>query len=141
MAAKLDVFSARSLGHSSRKGQTMATHASPTPAQIRARLDQRRSELLALIEGHGEGGKPVELDQTRVGRLSRMDALQNQAMAQETERRRQQELTRIDAALHRLDEGTYGECLECGEPISEQRLALDPSAPHCIGCADHAERA
>ena len=100
-----------------------------------ARLNARRRDILALIEGHGEDGKPVELDQTRVGRLSRMDALQNQAMAKETERRRQQELVRIEAALLRLADGTYGDCVACGEPIAVKRLELDPSAPHCIDCA------
>ena len=99
------------------------------------RLLKRRRDILALLEGHSEDGKPVELDQTRVGRLSRMDALQNQAMAKETERRRQQELLRIDAALERLRNGTYGDCIECGEPIANKRLELDPSALHCIACA------
>ncbi|MEM8950919.1 MAG: TraR/DksA C4-type zinc finger protein [Pseudomonadota bacterium] len=105
-------------------------------AEIEARLQGRREEILALIEGHGEDGKPVELDQTRVGRLSRMDALQNQAMAKETERRRQQELLHIDEALSRLANGTYGDCLACDEPIAEKRLAFDPSARLCIDCAE-----
>jgi len=82
-----------------------------------------------------EGSRPVELDQTRVGRLSRMDALQGQAMAQETERRRNNELQRIDAALARVDTGDYGYCVICGEEISSKRLALDPSTPLCIDCA------
>lgn len=105
-------------------------------AEIEATLRGRREEVLALIEGHGEDGKPVELDQTRVGRLSRMDALQNQAMAQETERRRRQEMVLIDEALSRLANGTYGDCLECDEPIAEKRLAFDPSARLCIDCAE-----
>ncbi|MGI9484528.1 MAG: TraR/DksA family transcriptional regulator [Geminicoccaceae bacterium] len=109
-------------------------------AEAESRLRQRRLDVLALIEGHGDDGKPVELDQTRVGRLSRMDALQNQAMAQETERRRQQELTQIDNALRRLVDDTYGDCIECGEPIAVKRLALDPSAPLCIDCAGKEER-
>lgn len=117
------------------------TTASPHKiADIGARLNQRRKEILSLIEGHGGDGKPVELDQTRVGRLSRMDALQNQAMAQETERRRQQELGRIDSALRRLADGTYGDCMECGETIAEKRLSFDPSARLCIDCADMEER-
>lgn len=111
----------------------------PEYAKAEAQLRERRLDVLALIEGHGEDGRPVELDQTRVGRLSRMDALQNQAMAQETERRRQHELTQIDAALRRLEDGSYGECLECGEPIAAKRLELDPSAPLCIGCAGKGE--
>jgi len=105
-------------------------------AEIKAILEERRLDIQALIDGHGEDGKPVELDQTRVGRLSRMDALQNQAMARETERRRQQELLRIDTALERLDEGAYGDCADCGEPIAEKRLAFDPSTLLCIDCAE-----
>lgn len=106
-----------------------------TTADFEALLHQRRAEILTLIGDHEEDARPVELDQTRVGRLSRMDALQSQAMAKETERRRHQELERIDLALKRLADGDYGECLECGEPIAAKRLAFDPSAALCIECA------
>lgn len=95
----------------------------------------RREELLTVMKASIEGSRPVELDQTRVGRLSRMDALQGQAMAQETERRRKIELQRIDAALARVEAGDYGYCVTCGEEISSKRLALDPSTPLCIDCA------
>ena len=103
--------------------------------EIKARLEQRRQDILSLIASHEENARPVELDQTRVGRLSRMDALQSQAMAKETERRRQLELARIDTALTRLEEGIYGDCIDCDEPIAEKRLAFDPSALLCIACA------
>ncbi|MQX35172.1 hypothetical protein GHC57_01425 [Roseospira navarrensis] len=74
-----------------------------------------------------------------MGRLSRMDALQHQAMAQETERRRQVELKRIDAALERMKEGEYGLCVHCGESIATRRLEFDPAAPLCITCASAAK--
>ena len=109
------------------------------PADIEALLQHRRAELLTLIDGHEDDSRPVEFDQTRVGRLSRMDALQSQAMAQETERRRHQELERIDQALKRLADGEYGDCLVCGEPIAPKRLAFDPSAALCIECADKSD--
>ena len=64
-----------------------------------------------------------------------MDALQDQAMALETERRRKIELRRIAAALDRLTEDDYGYCLGCGELIEPKRLALDPTAPQCVDCA------
>ena len=64
-----------------------------------------------------------------------MDALQQQAMAQATERRREAERARIDAALERLDEGDWGYCLVCGDKIAEKRLAHDPSMANCIKCA------
>lgn len=77
----------------------------------------------------------VELDQTRVGRLSRIDALQGQAMAQEQHRRRITEIARIGAALTRIDEGEYGWCLKCGDAVAEKRLESDPAAPLCVDCA------
>ena len=107
---------------------------------IRARLEARRAELEALDATARSATETVELDQTRVGRLSRMDALQGQAMAQETLRRHQVERARIDAALRRVDDGSYGECLECGEPIAHGRLQADPTATHCLTCAEAAER-
>lgn len=101
-----------------------------------ARLKARRAELLHLEEVTEEQRRPVELDQSRVGRLSRMDALQDQAMSLETERRRHLELQRIDSALARLAEGEYGFCANCGEEIAARRLELDPAVPICIDCAE-----
>ena len=102
---------------------------------IKADLVARRQALVELAEDAEGAQKPVELDQTRVGRLSRMDALQGQAMAQETARRRNNEVARIDAAIKRVDEDEYGYCLACGEKIATQRLALDPMAAVCVTCA------
>ena len=96
---------------------------------------ERRKALVELDEDAEGARQPVELDQTRVGRLSRMDALQGQAMAQETARRRDNEVVRIDAALKRIEEGEYGYCLACGEQIAAKRLALDPTAAVCVTCA------
>lgn len=98
-------------------------------------LLDRREKLLSIMQASHEGSRPVELDQSRVGRLSRMDALQGQAMAQETERRRQNELSRIEAALMRVETGDFGFCTSCEEEISTKRLELDPSTPLCINCA------
>ena len=107
-----------------------------------AKLKEFRETLQALAaqirvadaETLGERA-PVELDQQAVGRLSRMDALQVQAMAMETSRRRATQLRRITAALARMDEGEFGYCLECGDEIAARRIELDPAAPLCIGCA------
>lgn len=104
-------------------------------AVVAARLRERQAELRALSAAGEARRRPVELDQQKVGRLSRMDALQEQAMAQATEQRREQELKRIDAALRRLDEGEYGYCVTCGEAIAPARLELDPTTPTCIDCA------
>lgn len=105
------------------------------PAKARTALLDLRAELLALSEAADEDRKPVELDQQSVGRLSRMDSLQVQAMAKAADARRAMELRRIDAALERLEEGDYGYCVECGEEIETKRLDVDPAAPRCAGCA------
>jgi DnaK suppressor protein len=104
-------------------------------AAIEARLRARREELLRLTAAHEEESQPVELDQSSVGRLTRMDALQSQAMAAEIERRREAELARIASALERLEQGEYGYCVTCGEPIAPKRLELDPATPLCVNCA------
>ncbi|MDH3595867.1 MAG: TraR/DksA C4-type zinc finger protein [Rhodospirillales bacterium] len=103
---------------------------------LEARLKARRQELRRLEEVTEESRRPVELDQSRVGRLTRMEALQDQAMSLETERRRQVELQRIDGALDRIAEGDYGHCVHCGEEIAARRLEFDPAVPICIDCAD-----
>lgn len=104
-------------------------------AGYKARLEAQKTELAALLETASSSGATVKLDQRSVGRLSRMDALQGQAMALETERRRVQEIRRIEAALKRIDEGEYGFCAVSGEPIPRARLDLDPAAATTVGHA------
>lgn len=94
-----------------------------------------RQTLREAQETGDAAEETVELDQACVGRLSRMDAMQAQAMSIETGRRRRQKLLQIEAALRRIDEGEYGYCQECGEDISEPRLKVDPAALLCIDCA------
>lgn len=102
---------------------------------FRARLVARRDELTRMVASNEAAAKPVELDQTRLGRLSRIDALQDQAMAVATEERRKAELRRIETALRRIDEDEFGYCVSCGEAIAKKRLELDPTTPVCIDCA------
>ena len=78
---------------------------------------------------------PVELDQTSVGRLSRMDAMQQQAMAAAQARRRAARLAALEAALRRVDLGEFGWCEACGEAIPEGRLGIDPCVTRCVACA------
>jgi DnaK suppressor protein len=101
-----------------------------------------RSRLLNDLKGLDaedrlgrDGESTVTLDQQSVGRLSRMDALQQQAMAQATHRRRDAQRRKIAAALARIDEGEFGYCTDCGEEIPPKRLELDPAAAKCLSCA------
>ena len=107
---------------------------------LRALLLEKRQSLLTAAAHRQDSTEAVELDQTRVGRLSRMDAMQAQAMAQETQRRDRLEIKRVEAALQRFDSDEYGYCLRCGEIIAEPRLRVDPAATLCISCASMVER-
>ncbi|SDH51067.1 TraR/DksA family transcriptional regulator [Roseospirillum parvum] len=109
-------------------------------AEFRQRLLDRLAALADSSEKTRQDRAPVELDQQSVGRLSRMDALQMQAMAQAADRARGGEAGRIKAALARLEEGDYGYCVGCGEEIAEKRLEIEPTVPTCIACAARAER-
>ena len=109
-----------------------------TPQLIAAFKQQLQAALAALEDEDAlgrEGQRTVALDQQSVGRLSRMDALQQQAMAKATQARRGQSRARILAALQRIEEGEFGYCCECGEEIAEKRLELDPTIPTCVNCA------
>ncbi len=102
---------------------------------LRTELLRRRDELLADLAAEAWAHQPVEVDETSEDRLARVEALQNQAIALESERRHRQELQRIEAALRRMNEGEYGLCVTCGEEIAVARLGLDPAAATCIACA------
>lgn len=108
-------------------------------AHYRARLEDRKAELQRTNASADEAQRPVELDQTRQGRLSRIDALQGQEMSKAAERRRQLELTRIESAFKRIESGDYGFCVSCGERIGKRRLDADPTTPVCIECAQRQE--
>ena len=103
--------------------------------KFRTLLEARRAELTELSDNAAGSRKAVELDQQLMGRLSRQDALQQQAMAKAQDARRVVEVKRIDAALARIEEGEYGYCDDCGESIAEKRLEIDPMAELCVSCA------
>ena len=92
------------------------------------------AELEKLSQDSSSDRAPVTLDQQAVGRLSRMDAMQQQSMELAKEDRRRLRIASLKAALIRLDDGNFGECLSCGEDIADKRLAIDVAATLCIGC-------
>ena len=115
---------------------------------MKARLDlshfeqlllEMQLEVMGIADLVDDAAQTVELDQSKVGRLSRMDAIQGQAMAQASVERQSHTLLLIGEALARIDEGQYGLCLECDETIAVARLEIDPSAKFCIKCAQKKE--
>ena len=111
----------------------------PDLQRFKSLLMKLKQTLLNTGETGEQAEEIVELDQARVGRLSRMDAMQAQAMSKETGRRRRQYLVEIDAALKRIVDGVYGECLDCDKPVHPGRLTADPAARLCITCAQARE--
>ncbi|WP_432822006.1 TraR/DksA family transcriptional regulator [Trichloromonas sp.] len=101
-------------------------------------LQQLQQELKRLLSTTEEGARPVDLGQP-IGRLSRMDALQQQSMAKASRRSHEIRLQQIAAALNAIKEGEYGQCKECGEPIGFGRLGARPETPFCVGCQGRRE--
>jgi DnaK suppressor protein len=101
-------------------------------AQLTARREAVESTLTSLEESR----RPVELDQTLQGRLSRMDALGQQQIARTSEAHLRTELTRIKAALERHRNGRYGACCRCRLSVESDRLNADPATPFCLSCIE-----
>ena len=104
--------------------------------QIRQLLLKMKVELQEQEKSLKETIKPVELDQTMFGRISRMDAMQAQQMALDASRRRKLQLVKVKSAFQRISSGEYGYCLACDEEIDIRRLMVDPTNTHCIECAE-----
>ncbi|WP_234168927.1 TraR/DksA family transcriptional regulator [Ruegeria pomeroyi] len=103
-------------------------------ARFRALIQERLQELGDSSAVGRSARAVVELDQQSVGRLSRMDALQNQAMAKAQQARREVEARRLRLALDRISAREYGYCDGCGDDLPEGRLTLDPAATLCVSC-------
>ena len=104
-------------------------------AKFKEKLLALREELRQIEQTGNDAAQVVELDQSRVGRVSRMDAMQAQAMSLEAKRRRMLQVQRVDSALQRIEKETYGLCIKCHEEIVQGRLEFDPTTLVCIDCA------
>ena len=108
-----------------------------TPEQVeelREELLRERARLERTMKSTAEGARPVEADQSTMGRLSRMDALQQQSLVADLHSREQARHAQITDALERIDQGTYGICAACGNPIPYGRLLVFPEARMCASC-------
>lgn len=108
---------------------------------LRDRLQELQAALTEEIQSRREQAAAVEVDQTRVGRLSRSDAMQQQAMAQEANRRAEERLVQVRASLRQVGTDRYGLCLDCEEPIEWKRLLGNPCTWLCYDCSRERESA
>jgi DnaK suppressor protein len=102
-------------------------------------LEQQRDALVASQKLAQHSTEPVELDQSAIGRVSRIDAMQSQSMAIEASRLRQQQLRKISTALSLIESGDYGYCMNCDNEIDLRKLEIDPASSLCVPCASKQE--
>jgi len=107
--------------------------------EFREALLRLREDLAQMLSQSRDAAAPVALDEP-IGRLSRMDAMQQQSMLAANRSAAQQRQRQVDAALARFDDGEYGECQACGELIDERRLRANPESPFCLACQSARER-
>ena len=107
--------------------------------EFRQRLETELAHVRETLEQARASAGTVALDQSSVGRLSRMDALQQQAMAIESQERLRIRTRRIEAALDRVRTGTFGKCCQCGLAVEPERLQLDPTTVFCGDCQEERE--
>jgi DnaK suppressor protein len=108
-------------------------------AELQIRLSALREELTALLASTREGTRPVGLDEP-IGRLTRMDAIQQQNMSAATRRQTDLRLRQVAQALGLVERGEYGLCRRCEDPIGYARLFARPESPYCLACQDEIDR-
>lgn len=101
---------------------------------FRRRLEADLARLNEALSQASHSAGTVTLDQSSVGRLSRMDAMQQQAMARAMEHRLQTQKRKLMAALDRIESGTFGLCCQCESDLEPARLQSDPAVVFCAGC-------
>jgi len=111
------------------------THLTPEEvAELRGELRRQLDRLVQSMRVTDEAMRPLALDQAAVGRLSRMDSLQNQGLTRNLQERERFRLAHLEGALQRMDEGTYGLCADCGVALPFGRLYVVPESPTCASC-------
>lgn len=108
--------------------------------QLREALERLVLELDDSLRGSAEAARPVELDQPSIGRVSRIDAIQQQKMLEANRQSQQSRLALARAALRRFDDDEFGDCQQCGEEIAFERLEARPESLYCIECQSARER-
>jgi len=107
--------------------------------QLAAELRALREAIRQALDAGADGTRPVDLDQP-IGRVSRIDAIQQQSMAKASRRNHERRLQQVVAALSAIDRGAYGACRRCEEAIGYARLKVRPETPLCRGCQGRAEQ-
>jgi DnaK suppressor protein len=106
--------------------------------ELGARLRETAQEISSALASSEDSERPVDLEEP-IGRISRMDAIQQQKMAKASRSRLKTRLQAIGAATARLEAGDYGDCALCDDPIGFGRLSARPETPLCMPCQSERE--
>ena len=107
-------------------------------AELTEILEDARGGIEAQLDASREDAKPVDLDEP-IGRLTRMDALQQQNMTKASRRSLEGRLKQIAGALTAVQQGDYGYCVRCDGPIGYLRLRARPESRLCVRCQERLE--
>ena len=99
-----------------------------------AKLSKLSLEIEDYLKKSEDSAAAVEPDNA-LGRLSRMEAMQDQQMVLELRRRKKRQLLDVLNALKRIEQGNFGVCIFCGKEISLERLTAFPEVQTCVFCA------
>lgn len=103
-------------------------------ATIKAKIAEQIEKTVTKIAEYEEMSSPVSPDDA-IGRVSRMDAINNKSVAEAALRQAKDKLSKLRHALTRVDEEGFGDCKRCGRPIPVMRVVLMPQSPYCVNCA------
>ena len=124
------------------KSTTKTSAKTSRYTELKKMLEDRRRQLMSDVQGRirdvrGEGSKDREvLDQGESSEVDIQDDIEFALIQMKSET-----LNKINEALRRLDEGTYGNCFECGDEVAEARLRALPFAVRCKDCEEARETA
>ncbi len=108
-------------------------------AELQTRLTGLREDLQALLASTRDCARPVSLDEP-IGRLTRMDAMQQQSMSAANRQQTELRLRQVEQAIGLVRNGDYGLCRRCEHPIGFARLSARPESPYCLVCQDEIDR-
>ena len=103
-------------------------------AELRAKIEEAISRTEKEIVEMKKMAQPITPENS-IGRVSRMDAINNKSVVEAALRTNKAKLTKLKVALSKIDEEDFGNCVMCDRPIQTKRLMFMPESTRCVRCA------
>ncbi len=104
------------------------------PQEVRQLIEEEIEKTTAKVAEYEQMSAPVSPDDA-IGRVSRMDAINNKSVTEASLRQAKDKLSKLRHALNRVDKPGFGLCARCSKPIPLMRVVLMPQSPYCVRCA------